>query len=400
MRLSVETDLEAVAEVWRDFEKTADGTAFQTYLWQSLWQRHIGTLRGVTPAIVIGRRPDGSVLFLFPLAIEPAGPINRLTWLASDLCDYNGPLLAPAFPQIVPPERFAAIWSEIEATFQADPRLRHGAIAMEKLPERVGAQPNPFVSTGGVSLNPSGAHLAHLTGDFDGFYAARRSASRRKTDRWKRRRLGHFGEVAFSTATGTERLDETLDTMFALKARWFAEIGVADVFARPGHAAFFHAVAAAPDTLVRVSRLDVGDVLAAASLGLVHRGRYYHVIASYTDGELSRFGPGVVHLLDLIAYAIAEGCSVFDFTIGDEPYKREWSDEELTLHDLRRAVTPLGALVLFPAQAGASVKRRIKQTPVLWKFAKTVRGHLGGRREKTGAAAAPSEAGNGGDEAS
>ncbi len=33
----------------------------------------------------------------------------------------------------------------------------------------------------------------------------------------------------------------------------------------------------------------------------------------------------------------------FDFTVGDEPYKRDWSDTELRLHDYLAAVTLRGA---------------------------------------------------------
>jgi CelD/BcsL family acetyltransferase involved in cellulose biosynthesis len=286
------------------------------------------------------------------------------------------------------------LWAAIEAMLQADPRFRHDAIVLEKLPGKVGVQANPFVGDG-VTLFPSGAYLTHLTGDFDSFYAARRSSSRRKTDRWKRRRLGHQGEVVFSTASGSDRLGETLETLFAMKARSLAAMGVADMFAPPGHADFYRAVAAAPGTVAHVSRLDVGPVLAAANFGLVHRGRYYHVVASYTDGELARFGPGTIHLIELLAYAIAKGCSIFDFTVGDEPYKREWADEEIALYDLRRAVTPLGVLVSLPTRVAARIKRTIKQTPLLWHIAQVVRARLGAGGEKP-AASVPQDDGEDG----
>ncbi len=77
-----------------------------------------------------------------------------------------------------------------------------------------------------------------------------------------------------------------------------------------------------------MSRLDVGPTLAAANYGLIFRGRYYHVLASYDDGPVSRFGPGAAHLHDLMRYAIEHGCNEFDFTIGDEPYKHDWCDTE------------------------------------------------------------------------
>ena len=82
----------------------------------------------------------------------------------------------------------------------------------------------------------------------------------------------------------------------------------------------------------------------------------------------------------MFAYAIGLGCRVFDFTIGDELYKTEWSDETLRLFDHRSAVTALGWLVACPEVAANRLKRLVKQTPILWKLAQDVRRVLRSRR--------------------
>jgi CelD/BcsL family acetyltransferase involved in cellulose biosynthesis len=136
--------------------------------------------------------------------------------------------------------------------------------------------------------------------------------------------------------------------------------------------------------MVHVSRLDVGAVPAAVNLALVHRSRYYHLLASYTDGELARFGPGAAHLHELMQYAIDNGCRIFDFTIGDERYKRDWCDTELALYDYIVPVTWRGALLAVPRLIGQKFKRWIKQTPILWAAATKVREFLGRLHQKGG----------------
>jgi CelD/BcsL family acetyltransferase involved in cellulose biosynthesis len=145
-------------------------------------------------------------------------------------------------------------------------------------------------------------------------------------------------------------------------------MGVANLFAKPGYAEFYRALATDPATrhLVHVSRLDVGATSAAVNFGLTYRDCYYHMLASYDDGEVSRFGPGATHLLDLLHLAIDRGFRIFDFTIGDERYKRDWCDTELKLYDFIAAATWRGALVALPMLAAQRLKRRIKQTPVVW----------------------------------
>jgi CelD/BcsL family acetyltransferase involved in cellulose biosynthesis len=246
------------------------------------------------------------------------------------------------------------------------------------MPEMVGAQQNPMRHLGGT-INPSGAYLTHLTGDWETFYTAKRSSSTRRRDRTKRKRLGEFGEVKLiNPVSGTETAG-TLDTLMAQKARSFVRMGVGNLFAKPGHAEFYRAIATDPAIrhMVHISRLDVGATPAAINLGLTYRGCYYHLLASYDDGEVSRFGPGAAHLHDLMQFAIERGLKIFDFTIGDERYKRDWCDTELKLFDFIAAANWRGEMVAMPKLAKQKLKRWIKQTPVLWSAVSALRAFAG-----------------------
>jgi CelD/BcsL family acetyltransferase involved in cellulose biosynthesis len=165
----------------------------------------------------------------------------------------------------------------------------------------------------------------------------------------------------------------------AQKTRAFARMGVPNLFARPGYADFFRAIAADPANrdLVHVSRLDIGGKVGAANLGLVHKRRYYHILASYDDGPAAKYGPGAAHLLDLMDYAIGRGCDIFDFTIGDEDYKRNWADRFLVLKDHRAVITVGGALATVPATCVSNLKRAAKRRPLVWRWTIRLRALLG-----------------------
>jgi CelD/BcsL family acetyltransferase involved in cellulose biosynthesis len=378
IRIAVHEDLPAIERDWRAFEAQADCTAFQSFDWLAAWQRHIGARNGVRPAIVVARDGAGAILFLLPLAVRSAGFARELTWLGSELCDYNAPLLAASFSTRIDAKRFMALWENIARCLQDNPRLRYDFIDLEKMPETVGAQQNPMRHLGGT-MTPSGAYLTHLTGDWETFYTAKRSSATRRRDRSKRNRLAEYGEVKFVNPDSDSEILHTLDTLIAQKARSFAHMGVANLFAKPGHAEFYRALATDPATrhLVHVSRLDVGATAAAVNLGLTYRDCYYHLLASYDDGEVSRFGPGAAHLHDLLHQAIDRGFRIFDFTIGDERYKRDWCDTELKLYDFIAAATWRGALVALPMLGAQQLKRRIKQTPVLWNAFSGARAFIG-----------------------
>lgn len=383
IRIAVYDDLAAIERDWRAFEPLADGTVFQCFDWLATWQRHIGARSGVEPAIVVGRDGAGAILFLLPLAVRGAGLAPELNWLGSGLCDYNGPLLAQTFSARVDRARFLALWQEIMRSLQAHPHLKFDVIVLDKMPDLIGAQQNPMRHLGGT-VNPSGAYLTHLSGDWDAFYTAKRSSATRRRDRTKRKKLSEFGEIKLVNAASEGEILSSLDALMTQKARSFARMGVANLFAKRGYTDFFRALAAGPATrsLLHVSRLDVGASAAAVNLALVHRGRYYHLLASYSDCELSRFGPGAAHLHDLMHYAIDKGCQIFDFTIGDERYKRDWCDTELALYDYIAPVTWRGALAAAPKLAAQRLKRWIKQTPVVWVIATKLREVVGRLRPK------------------
>ncbi len=378
LSLHIYSDLAAVEGEWRSFERVADCTAFQTFDWLATWQRHVGEREGIRPVIAIGRFGDGDIAFLLPLGIVPDRFARRLSWLGQELCDYNAPLLARDFSERVTPERFLAAWQELQVQMRCEPLLRHDWFEFEKMPQKIGGQTNPFTYLG-VTQNPSGAHLTQLGDDWEKFYNAKRSSSTRRRDRAKRKHMSQFGDVRFATATDAEDARRTLETLMDQKSRSLARKGIADIFAPPGHREFYLDLVSNPKTrhLVHVSRVEIGTDCAAANFGIIFGDCYYHVLASFVDTEVAHYGPGALHLRELMAYAIKCGLKRFDFTVGDEPYKLEWSDTDLKLCDYAATVTWRGLPARWFSTVRRRVKRFIKQTPVLWKLASHARSAIG-----------------------
>ncbi len=142
--ISVHDDFEPLKTVWQALERKGDGTPFQTFAWLSAWQRHIGTKQGVTPAIVVGWDTQGGALFIFPFGVERGLICNRLVWLGGEISDYHGPLLAQDFARCVSPAQFGMLWDDIR-----DLLPTHHMVSLGRMPERVGAQANPFMALGG-----------------------------------------------------------------------------------------------------------------------------------------------------------------------------------------------------------------------------------------------------------
>jgi CelD/BcsL family acetyltransferase involved in cellulose biosynthesis len=382
LTIVIHRDLPGPETEWRRFEAYADCTAFQTFDWLDCWYRHIGTRARIRPVVAIGRFADGETAFLLPLGIAPGRFAKRLSWLGQELCDYNAPLLAPDFSRRVSPDGFLAVWAELLGLMRRDPFLRFDWIKFEKMPKMVGGQNNPLAELS-VTTHASGAHLTQLGDDWDKFYASKRSSATRRRDRSKRAHLAALGQICLATATDAGEARQTLDILMEQKGVSLTRKGVGDIFARPGLREFYLELASSPRTreFVHVSRLDIGTVPAATNLGLVFRDCYYHILSSFIGGELSRYGTGALHLRELMAHAIARKLRRFDFTVGDEPYKLEWSDTDFNLYDYAEWVTWRGWPPQSLAAARGRIKRFIKQTPLIWDFVSRLRAAIGRRVE-------------------
>ncbi|HEV2629286.1 MAG TPA: GNAT family N-acetyltransferase [Pseudolabrys sp.] len=363
--LSVHADLGEIERVWREFERHADCTVFQSFDWLSTWQEQVGLLNAVAPRVVMGRAANGAVAFIAPFAIARKSTHRELVWLGSDLNDCNAPLLARGFAQRW--DAVADLWPRVLDCIRGFSDSAFDVVRLEKMPATVAAQANPFAALE-TTIHPSGYYATPLGSDWETFYTSKRSSSTRRRDRTKRNRLGDFGAVAFSSLPSGPDAVAALDVLVAQKSATFASRGIPNFFAKPGYLAFYRALASSARTgsLVHVSELRVGSEVAAASFCLMFGGRYYYLLSSYTDKEMARFGPGAVHLHELMRYAIGQGVNVFDFTIGDETYKRDWCEETERLYDHIAVASWRGALAVLPMRVARNAKRTIKQTPVLW----------------------------------
>ncbi len=360
--LSVHNEFSSVQAIWRQFEKTADCFAFQTFDFLESWYEHIGHRSSIDLQIVVAWGTDAVPLMILPLGIEKAGFARKLTWLGGDVTDYNAPLLAPAFAEHVKPGEFSRLWTDILAAIPA-----HDWVELLYQPALIDNQANPFMELP-AHLNASGAHMTLLGGDFEKFYKGKRSSKARSHLRNRRKKLEALGEVTFVYPDTQADISASVENLIQLKTASLNAMGVRNFLADPGYGEFYKLLAeklSGPSD-VHVCHLEVGGKYVAGIWGLVHRKRFYYLLASYDGAGFGRFKPGVQTLVETMRWATDQGIEVFDFTVGDESYKGTWCEMHIDLHNHLSANTVRGALAAMRARGFLAAKRKIKQTPLLW----------------------------------
>lgn len=374
--------LEDVEVLWRAFEANANCTVFQRFDYLLAWQKHIGTRHGSRPLIWVLRGAGEEILGIAPFALDRNHGCIRLCWLGQDNSDYCGPLLDKGFEHRISSASFVRLWTEFSEATGNEPSFAFDYTDLRKMPERIGEQRNPFLALS-VLPNPSNAHLMRMWGEWETFYSDKRSSSTRRRDRTKRKRLGEIGEVRMVTPDSEPEIEAAFRTLIEQKSAALARMGACNLFGKPGVRDFYLDLATNPRSrpFVHVSKLMVGNCQASTNLGFEHHGRYYYVLASYDNGDVSRFGPGVAHLRDLMHRAIDRGMKEFDFTIGDESYKSEWADVEIKLFDHVSASSWRGFPWATEERLKIRLRRAIKQNAWLWAFALKFRAKIGSFRK-------------------
>lgn len=346
--LQIFTDLASVEPQWREFEKTAHCTVFQTFDWMATWYRHIGSKRDLTPIIVVGTTGD-NICFLIPLAVERSGMVHRLIWFGADLADYSAPLLAHDFPRLT--DDFRQVWRDVVTLIWS--RVRFDLIDLDRMPAiTCWTVHNPFIDLPNLWVEPYSGHIASLTDNWQQFYTSKVSSSNRQTDRRKFKNLAKMGDIQYVTVTDEADIRRTVSALIEQKRASYRRMGVEDLFDREGYPEFFHAVAgdAKLADRIHITRLDVGNQIAASGICLRHRDREYLVMASY-DEEFAKHSPGRKHLHELMTDAINHDIRQYDFTIGDEPYKFDWSDIHIPLLRHVKAASARGIPVVAVMRA-------------------------------------------------
>jgi CelD/BcsL family acetyltransferase involved in cellulose biosynthesis len=75
---------------------------------------------------------------------------------------------------------------------------------------------------------------------------------------------------------------------------------------------------------LNLSYIQIGNIVAGAHLGFTFKGVFYYYLPGYNP-DFYKYSIGRVLLFDLLHQCFNKGYKKFDFTIGEETYKKEWN---------------------------------------------------------------------------
>ncbi len=174
--------------------------------------------------------------------------------------------------------------------------------------------------------------------------------------------LDEVGAARFWIAGSTEEATEIIGALIRQKKRKYQETHAPDLFAERGYRAFFASLIERhmSSGLIHASALSVDGTMVATHFGMIFRDRMYWLMPGHEAGAWSRYSVGRLHMQRLLEWSIEQSLKTFDFTVGDEAYKKLWSDEIMSLHEYKLGLTGKGQAFLRAYALGRVVTDRVK----------------------------------------
>lgn len=338
-------------------------------LWIRAW-----VMNTAADAFILTVQRDGRVLAMLALEVVERGPFRVAAFMGGSHA--NGNFAARARDGgVLSAQDMVAIRG---AVAQARPDI--DLICLERQAGALNGHANllqPFATMRSANI----ALATDLSGGMDAMLERMNGKRKRKKFRHQARKFEAAGGYRWIEADTPEAIDRLLDAFNTMKTVRFSKRGIADPFAPRAVQAFFRQLFQdaqddnpAPFVL---HGLEVGGAIVGVNAYSVTP---YSLVCEFRaiSEDDPAMSPGF--FLDYIGMekACARGKALYDFSVGNDEYKRSWCDIETQQFDSLLPLSAKGRLAALLQMGRARAVGAVKSNRRLWAFAKELRARFAG----------------------
>jgi CelD/BcsL family acetyltransferase involved in cellulose biosynthesis len=364
--LSVSVADGAGLAAYAEFCRSALFAPAQSAGWILNWAAQTGA-----DAVVATLSAEGRPVFSLALEVTRTGPFRVARFMGGRHANGN---FAAVDPRWLAKADSSAIRSTLAAIARARPDI--DLIALERLLPGLDGVANPLAALPHFP-SPNLSLAVDLEGGFDALLSRASGKRKRKKHRSQTRKFDAVGSHRRIEARTAEDVNRLLDAFFEMKEFRFRKMGIANVFGEPEIRAFFRALfieaLAEEKPSFVLHGLEVAGKLRALTGSSRSGKRVICEFGAIAEDDLGHTSPGDFLFFDNIQEACETGFAVYDFSVGDEPYKRLWCDIETQHFEVLVPLTLKGRALALALQQGARLKASIKNSPTIWKLTRMLR---------------------------
>ncbi len=327
-------------------------TSFHDKSWYKSWLLTLG--KNAKLRILVGQFAN-TPLIIFPLCLQKSWRHTKASFIASDVSDYNHPLMHQVLARHASPEFYQAMWCKIGSLIpEAD------ILSLRKLLH------DPGPGCGRAIWYPSrleaeASHHTNLSGGWAENQGRFFGKSSRKSLLRKEKKLSQAGDITFRNIVGKAARTNAIKTLSVWKSLQLRNLGLVNPFISGDFQRFLSQIVQSGDAdTYRIYGMYAGETPLALTLMICHGDRWFLYQTAYTNQEAGKYSPGLSLLREILRRAYDEGCRVFDFGLGNEGYKKKYCDKNLTLYRSEMALTAKGWLAKAYFDGALATRRLAK----------------------------------------
>ena len=300
---------------WNSLISNSNHTFFQKYELNKLWYNLIGSKIKSSKLLIFEFYYYNKITAIAPLIlIKKNYFFNEIVFLGQGLFDYQ--LIINSDSSNTKLQKF--IFKTIKSHDSID------IISLSNIPnffENNNLEYSrylDFVSEEVVSM-------ATLPNSFDSYFNSLKTSVRGDSRR-QSKKLNNLGKLSYEVIK--EQQEMFLDNLIHYKRMRYKKTLVRDLFNNSDYITFFkELINSKLRNNIHCSVLNIDDVSISYHLGFYYNSKYYYFMPSFVEKEWGKYSPSRVHMLKIIEESISNKLSIFDFTIGNENYKKYFTDK-------------------------------------------------------------------------
>jgi len=358
---------EEIIKIWKTLENEGSSTIFQRLDWVHNWYNAIGWPIHKIKLSIVTLSLENKVEAILPMGISTKRGLKKLEWLGGIHSDYMGPVISSNESLFI--SNFEMIWSNIIRLLP-----QFDILYFNNQVPYIDDCINPFFNMEDAK-QITNSYQVHFNDGWEKYINTVSKKVRDDTLR-QRRRLSKLGNLKYEILGKDEESKKVFfKKLFKFKSLRYKEMGVEDVLRQSEHRAFYLNMPLQISSLSQAhcSVLKLNGEIIALHWGVVDKDTFYYLMPAYSGPKWAKYSPGKVLLEDLMISCIQNEVKLFDFTSGDEAYKKIWSNKSFPIKLLIKPYSVLGKIYLI----FYNLKKWLRQFSGLNKVYKKITGFKG-----------------------
>lgn len=320
-----------IENIWQDLEKQNRDkiTIFQSLNWQKKWIKTIGINTGLISIIFIEKMSDNSRLII-PMIIISKNFLNILEFTGYPFSDFNLPLGDKNFNS----EDIKKIFETIIVNKLLKKKI--DVIKLINQPENIIGSKNQTYYLNFLKIKESLSYKIQTN------LILEKNILMKKENKFLKQDFNRIEKkiknLNFKICKSYDEKKRIINFISKKKSEQYKRSYTLDLFANKYYKNFFDSFIESID--LNLSYIYTDDKVLAAHYGFIYENILYYIFPVYDFSE-KNLSPGNLLLYRLINNYL-DKINYFDFTVGNENYKKKWSNYSCKMSDNIKILTSRG----------------------------------------------------------